>query len=418
MDVFRIARRRDQLNRVVLGAIGLLVLALTLWGQGPSVYRASAQAQSPFATLTPTATFDPFATPTFTPTWTPTPGPTPTKVRRLAVEITEPKETDAIFGNTRIIGTSAVESFLRYELHLSQAGLENWQWLSTQYAPVYDDVLYTLNTLALPDGFYDLRLRTLANDGSYGEAFVRGVEVRNTNPPTLTPGPEVTPTPVSPLPTPTPAVVSRVPGGQGLYAPDNGSVVRGVVDIVATVNGTREQKFARWELAISPAGAEVWTWLAGTTEQTWQDTIYVWDTTAYPDGLYDLRLRIVYEDSNYSEFYLRNLSVANTGAPQVALAPVAGFTAPRSGNTVSGVVDFMGATPLDDFLRWELYWSPGGREEWSFLVSSVEPVDNGLLARLDLGLLPPGRYDFRLRVVRSDYNYTDYTLRDVVVAAP
>jgi hypothetical protein len=129
-------------------------------------------------------------------------------------------------------------------------------------------------------------------------------------------------------------------------------------------------------------------------------------------------LRIVYDDGNYNEYFLRNLSVANLGAPQLALAPSAGFTSPHSGNTVSGVVEFIGTAPADDFLRWELYWSPGGREEWTFLVSSFEPVDNGLLARLDLGLLPPGRYDFRLRVVRTDYSYTDYALRDLVIAAP
>jgi hypothetical protein len=58
-----------------------------------------------------------------------------------------------------------------------------------------------------------------------------------------------------------------------------------------------------------------------------------------------------------------------------------------------------------------LSWSPGGNEQWQFLVTSEMAVDNGILARLDLSQLPVGLYDFRLRVVRVDTNYSDYTIR-------
>lgn len=392
-------------KRISLAFIAMAALALTLWlgGLAPA---GDAYGQSPLATEltgTPTATA------------TAGPSPTPTPLKRTVNEITEPKSTDAIFGWTHIIGTALVDAFQRFDVHITPAGLEDWQWLTTSFAVIHDSPLYTLDTMRFGDGFYDFRVRAIANSGEYTESFVRGVEIRNANPPTLTPDPSPrwTPTPVSPLPTPTPAVLTRIQGGQGFYAPDTGAVVDGVVEIKATVNGTRERRFERYELEISPAGLEKWVWLDSAPTQVWQDTIYDLDTTQYTDGRYDMRLRIVYEDGNYSEYFLRNVTFANAGPAQVLLEPAAGIVAPRSGAQVRGTVDFVGTVPATDLLRWELSWSPGQREQWSYLVGGDQPVSKAVVASLDLSQLPPGQYDFRLRIVRSDYNYTDYYVRDM-----
>lgn len=352
-------------------------------------------------------------TPEFTATPGLTPSPTPTPVKRTNNIITEPKSTDAIFGYTSIIGTALVDGFQRYDVHVSAAGVEDWQWLHTSYRPVYEDTLHVFDTTAYGDGYYDLRVRAIAMDGSYTESFVRGVEIRNWNPPTLTPNPEVTPAPLSPLPTPTPAVLSRIPGGQGFYGPDSGAILDGLVDIRATVNGTRERRFSRYELALSEAGLEQWEWLYGDDTQVWQNGIYRLDTSAYPDGRYDMRLRIVYEDGNYSEYYLRGLTFANAGGAKLDFTLPAGIVRPRSGATESGIVDIVGTVPAEELLRWELSWSASGRESWSYLVGGEEPVLNQTIARLDLSQLPKGQYDIRLRVVRSDYNYSDYYVRDL-----
>lgn len=392
-------------KRMVLALIGVAVFVLA--AQSGRVKRPlDVRAQSPLPTeLTATAVF--------TTTPGPTVSPTPTKAKRAVNEITAPTSSDAISGGTDIVGTALVDAFQRYDVHISPAGREDWQWLITSFAIIHDAPLYRLDTTRFPDGFYDLRVRAIANDGTYTESFVRGVEIRNANPPTPTPNPEVTATPVSPLPTPTPAVRSRIPGGQGFYAPDSGAILDGEVTIRATVNGTREQRFERYELAISPAGLEKWSWLHGGREQVWQNEIYRLDTTEFADGRYDLRLRIVYEDGNYSEYYLRNLTFANAGTPQVVLAPPVGILSPKSGTQAFGVVEFVGTVPEAELLRWELSWSPGQREQWSFLVGGDQPLTEGVIASLDLSRLPPGQYDFRLRIVRSDYNYTDYYVRDL-----
>ena len=394
-------KRRETGTRAVLAGIGLAVGLLVAL---PGIVQRPANVQ---------AQISPFSTPEFTPTPGPSPTPTPTKVKRAVNEITAPTSFDAIFNGTDIIGTALVDSFQRYDMHISPAGLEDWQWLTTSFNIVHDNVLYRLDTSRFPDGYYDLRSRAIAIDGTYTESFVRGVEIRNANPPTLTPDPEATVTPVSVLPTPTPAIVSRIPGGQGFYAPDSGAVLDGVAEIRATVNGTRDQRFERYELAISPAGLEQWSWLHGEPTQVWQNRIYDLDTGLYPDGRYDLRLRNVYDDGNYSEYFLRSLTFANAGPARLEFAPPAGIVSPRSGAKIAGIVDFVATVPQADLLRWELAWSPGQREQWSYLVGGDQPVTQQTLASLDLRQLPPGQYDFRLRIIRSDYNYTDYHVRDL-----
>jgi hypothetical protein len=362
---------------------------------------------------TPTLT----STLTLTPTLGPTPAvtATPTKVRRIVNEVRHPQHGDAVSGVATIIGTALTERFNRYDIHISPEGMENWQWLTTSLEVVYEDVLYEWDTTAFPDGFYDLRVRAIDDSGNYTESFVLGLEVRNARPPTPTPNPNATEGVASPLlvptPTPTPDERRQSPGGLGFYAPDAGAVIRGKTAIVATAVALPDRPFARYELHMSRSGVEDWLWLYDSPHPAWQSPIYNWDTTQVPDGLYDLRLRVVYKDSNYDEFFLRNLSVANHTKPILAFSPPAGISSPRNGERISGVVAFMGTVPTEDLLRWELAWSPGEAEQWQFLVTSDTPVDNGLLARLDLSQLPSGLYDFRLRVVRSDTNYTDYVVR-------
>ena len=95
-----------------------------------------------------------------------------------------------------------------------------------------------------------------------------------------------------------------------------------------------------------------------------------------------------------------------------------GIYFPLDGTQVSGVMRIEGTTAVPDLLRWEIYWSPSGAENWQFLVSDTRPLVNGNLANLDLSLLPGGAYDFRLRIVRQDYTHTDYHVRNVQATPP
>jgi hypothetical protein len=408
-------------KKLLLVGIGIAICLFALMPGSPDRLHPLLAQESPMSPQeTPTPTFTPTETPTGTPTPTPgTPTATPTKVKRVINEVTEPKAGNAVAGIVNIRGTALVDSFYRYDIHLSAAGLENWQWLASSHAVIHDDLLHSLDSKQFSDGFYDLRVRAIQDSGGYTETFVRGLEIRNANPPTLTPIPGATSTPVSllPTPTPTPDIRSRQPnGGQGFYAPDNGAVLRGVVNVAATVNGPHTNPFVRYELALSPADMERWNWLHSGEQTAWQETIYIFDTTTIPDGMYDLRLRIVYRDGNYNEYYLRRLSIANQGPPSFIFAPLVGIIAPRNYAEVSGIVEFVATVPATDLLQWELYGSPSGQEQWMLLVSGENSVTNSVLARLDLSQLPAGLYDFRLRIIRADHNYNDYFVHHLSVA--
>lgn len=375
--------------------------------------------------------------------------PSSTNIFRIANEIVQPKPGDAVSGWVSIQGTAVIESYRQYQLHISPAGMESWSWLHSSANVVRDGQIYLLDSTAFPDGFYDVRVRAIQDGGQFTEAFLRGMEIRNANPPTPTPeydetGVELPPTPTpttTPAPTPLPDVSVRVPGGQGFYEPQPGSVLRGYVPIIATVNGTDRQHFGRYELYLSPTGAEAWTWLFSSTTQLWQDAIYILNSYLLPDGAYDLRLRVVYRDSNFSEYHLRNLYVANASVPpplsvqsqpstsqadqpdQPDLTrPIADtitvpqiITAPRSETVIAGVVNVWGTATDPNFLRWELYWGPNGANRWTLLAQGDRQRVESLLAQLDLRGIPPGDYDLRLRVVRQDGNYTDTFVRSLFV---
>jgi hypothetical protein len=281
-------------------------------------------------------------------------------------------------------------------------------------------------------------VRAIRRDGNFSEAFLRRLEVRNANPPTPTPNvnelgtpqpdsPLLPITPQPPTPTPTPLFQSYVANGQGIFEPRNGDILRGSVAIVGTANGkTYLNPFERYELYVRPSGQVEWSWLFSSEEQLWQSPLYTWDTTTLADGFYDLRLRIVYRDANYDEYYVGGLRIANQAGlrhlkkqDEVSTQKTApGIYFPLDGAQVSGVMELVGTTSIPDLLRWEIYWSPSGAEDWQFLVSDSAPVVNSVLANLDLTLLPAGAYDFRLRIVRLNYGYSDYHVRNVQATPP
>jgi hypothetical protein len=421
-------------TRGVLALLALIVLVL------------SARVQE-FTSVWAQASPSPPPTPTFPAPFIPTPfgtppgplfTPTPTPDFRIVNEITHPQSGDAVAGFAPIIGTAVITDFVQYQVHLSPSGAENWGWLATSTRVVRNGILHVLNTYTLADGFYDLRVRAIRRDGNYSEAFLRKLEVRNANPPTPTPAVNElgTPQPASPLlpltpqpptPTPTPIFRSFVANGQGIFEPQNGDILRGRVEVIGTVNGESVlNPFDRYELYVMPSGGGEWGWLYTGSEQFWQSPIFTWDTTTVEDGFYDLRLRIVYRDANYDEYFVSRLRVANQTPikelkrqDEVSTQKTApGIYFPLDGAQISGVMRIEGTTAVPDLLRWEIYWSPSGAGDWQFLVSDTRPLVNANLANLDLSLLPGGAYDFRLRIVRQDYTHTDYDVRNVQATPP
>ncbi len=357
--------------------------------------------------------------------------PTPSRIVRIVTEILLPEADTAVAGTISIYGTALIQGFRRYELSIAVAGSEDWRWLVTGTEFISEGELYRFDTTRLPDDFYDLRLRSIRDDGNYTETFVYDVEIRNANPPTPTPVlnelgtplPTLTPTPATPTPTPVPLFISYIPNGPGLYQPINNDVMRGRYAIKGTANGTPKTPFERFELSITQSGDADWQQLRVSTDQVWQDILYVLDTTAYTDGLYDLRLRLVYRDGNYNEYEVRNVYIANYTAVRELTptpTPIAiGIIRPRPNESVNGIIQVVGAANPANLEEWELAWRVSGTADWTPLLTSTEPVAAyGTLATLDLGQLPVGAYDFRLRVINQDGRALDFIVPLIRVVSP
>ena len=106
-------------------------------------------------------------------------------------------------------------------------------------------------------------------------------------------------------------------------------------------------------------------------------------------------------------------------------AQTSGFTSPISGDEVTGVIVIQGTAVHPDFLRYELafYQQDNPDAQWIVFAEGDQPVSSNTLAVWDTTVgrefaapvFPDGRYQLRLRVVRTDYNYDEYYVTDVVV---
>lgn len=99
----------------------------------------------------------------------------------------------------------------------------------------------------------------------------------------------------------------------GITSPGKGEAVRGEVSIQGTAT---DPQFWKYELNFSPDPSrdDLWTAVSGSPSTTAvvEGELGIWDTTAFPDGTYALRLRIVRQDGNYSEHLVKGIRVVNT----------------------------------------------------------------------------------------------------------
>lgn len=104
----------------------------------------------------------------------------------------------------------------------------------------------------------------------------------------------------------------------GIHEPENGATIGGVIIVEGTAT---DPNYLRYELAFLSESNPTADWIvfAEGDQQLVDGTLAVWDTTigrqigspVFPDGRYQLRLRIVRTDYNYDEYYITNLIISN-----------------------------------------------------------------------------------------------------------
>lgn len=113
------------------------------------------------------------------------------------------------------------------------------------------------------------------------------------------------------------ALPARAQVQNGISEPQEGATVSGIVIIRGTA---ADEDFLRYEVAFRRG--DEWLVFAEGDRRVVDDTLAIWDTTVgqpqnpvFPDGVYTLRLRIVRQDYNYDEYFVRGLVVSNAGTP-------------------------------------------------------------------------------------------------------
>lgn len=130
--------------------------------------------------------------------------------------------------------------------------------------------------------------------------------------------------------------------GNGISQPAAGDTLSGVVIVQGTAT---DANFLRYELAFlheSGSGSD-WIVFAQGDQPVIAGTLAVWDTSVgsasnrvFPDGRYQIRLRIVRQDFNYDEYFVNNLTIANdSGTPTPT--PTLTITVPAEGATPEAV---------------------------------------------------------------------------------
>ncbi len=111
----------------------------------------------------------------------------------------------------------------------------------------------------------------------------------------------------------------------GITYPPETEVLRGSVQIKGTAV---HPDFWKYELAAAPQGTQNWFNIAGSETPVQNGVLGVWDTRTVPDGPYSIRLRVVRRDGNYDEYFVQNVTIANsalveTPTPETTPTPTA-----------------------------------------------------------------------------------------------
>ena len=121
--------------------------------------------------------------------------------------------------------------------------------------------------------------------------------------------------------------------------------------------------------------------------------------------------------------YMLVCFLALAALPMLAATPVqqgvqGSITSPETSATVRGLVAIMGTAAGPDFQFYKVEWARDVQPDEWHLIGSTYPaaVADGMLVQWDTTAVPDGVYTLRLRVVRSDGNYAEYLVPQIVVA--
>jgi hypothetical protein len=350
-----------------------------------------------------------------------------------------------ISGTVDVEGYADDPNFLRWDLFVFPGGDDNSRiWVAS--GDEAGEFSVSLDTTIFPDGDHALALRVVKSPAQNYDEYVVNFTLANAEaaPAVEEAAPaeeaEVAEEEVAPA-------EEEVAPAEEAAAPVNGFDAEDGIEVSGTVTVTGfadTAGFVKWQLDVIPFGEADDAIFAAYGEDAGEFS-YALDTTQFPDGDHQLRLRVVDDTGNYDEYFV-DVTVANgevAPAEEVAVeaaetmtdtvetaeaeAPAEVEAAPaearangldlEDGATVSGTVDVTGYADDPNFLRWDLFVLPGGDDSAKIWVASGDEAGE-FTVTLDTTQFPDGEHAFSLRVVTSPrQNYTEYITNFVLANA-
>ena len=295
--------------------------------------------------------------------------------------ITQPAAGEVVSGTIELRGIATSSSFEKWQIDLLLFGeTENATFIDFLGAARRSEAAFTtLDTTRYPDGDHTLRLRVVQDDYNYDEYF-----------------------------TPFTIDNSGTEAGleSGITEPEAGETVSREFRVRGVAFDPGIQS---WQLDLLLFGeAENATFISrrGGRQFPRERLFARLDTTQYPDGTHTLRLRTIFGDTSYNE-YFTPFTIDNSERPTSANN---GILDPEEGATVSGTVRVRGIADDPNFLKWQLDLLLFGVEEdaTSLNVNRNPRPQRRQFERLNTTNYPDGTHVLRLRVVTDDFNYTEY----------
>lgn len=188
----------------------------------------------------------------------------------------------------------------------------------------------------------------------------------------------------------------------GITRPINGATLTGVVAIRANFY---EPRYLAWQLDLIPINNPQATIFVGrgTNHSDVTGQLTRLDSSLYPNGDYQLRLRVIKNDGNYTEYFSQ---VTIDNEPQTEN----GIVGVQNGVKLGCLQTILGVAHSDYFLKYQLDLLLYGDEHQAILLQrgSQQHWLTSELAQFDTTQFPNGNHMLRLRVVHNDGNYETY----------
>ena len=219
-------------------------------------------------------------------------------------------------------------------------------------------------------------------------------------------------------------------------SPANGLLLAGAdpaaaQSVVAVLGVADHPTFRKWQLDLLPEGGDAAFLALGEEAVPAPTRLVALDTRLYADGAYRLRLRVVYGNLNYDEYFLP-IRIANqsgsspippsspppvqpAAAPAPAMAVVVAPILAGNGLSVAslgGQLSVRGVADHPTFRKWQVdLLLNGDANQAVFLgVGEERAVAERELVTLNPADYPNGAHQLRLRVVYEHLNYDEYLL--------